>query len=203
MKKFLAIDCAGEELLVGCFNGKKYQELRLLASGTENLLPTIDSVLKKSKMKILDVDVVCVGVGPGSWTGARVAVVTAYGLFEGNKNLKFCTFNSFDLISYNGARADKVLKLVKAYANFVYVQTPEGGIKAITKDELQTDYSKFEFVGINEIVPGMTVVSSDLEAIATKKVLEEVFVEVDSIEPMYLRLSQAEYQREKMLKGGK
>lgn len=203
MKKFLAIDCAGEELLVGCFNGKKYQETRLVASGTENLLPTIDKVLKKSKVGIADIEVVCVGVGPGSWTGARVCVVTAYGLFEGNKNLKFSTFNSFDLISYNEARADKVLKLVKAYANFVYVQTSDGEIKAITKDELNSTFSEFTLVGVSEVVEGTIVVAADLEAVATRKVMAEEFVDIDLIEPMYLRLSQAEYQREKMLKGGK
>lgn len=203
MRKFLAIDCAGEELLVGCYNGKKYNETRLVASGTENLLPTIDKVLKKSKVEIADIEVVCVGVGPGSWTGARVCVVTAYGLFEGNKNLKFSTFNSFDLISYNGARADKVLKLVKAYANFVYVQTPNGEIKVVTKDELSAEFSDCILVGINEVVDGTVKVSADLETVATKKVVAEEFVDIDLIEPMYLRLSQAEYQREKMLKGGK
>ena len=203
MKKFLAIDCAGEELLVGCFDGKKYSELRMVASGTENLLPTIDKLLKKCKLSFKDIDVLCVGVGPGSWTGARVAVVTAYGLSEGNKNLKFCQFNSFDLISYNGTDNAKILKLVKAYANFVYIQTDSGEIRVITKEDLKTDYSEFCYISASEVVEGTKVVETNLQKISTKKVESEDFVEIDAIEPMYLRLSQAEYQREKMLKGGK
>ena len=47
MKKFLAFDSSGVELVVGCFNGKKYYEKRLIAGGTEMLLPIIDEVLKE------------------------------------------------------------------------------------------------------------------------------------------------------------
>ena len=99
MKKYLAFDASSEELIVGCFNGKKYFEMRENGGGTEKLLPLINAVLNEAKMTIDDIEVVCVGVGPGSWTGSRVSVVTAYGFDAGKKDLKFCRFNSFVFIS--------------------------------------------------------------------------------------------------------
>jgi len=203
MKKFLAFDCAGDELIVGAYNGKKYNELRVIASGTENLLPMIDKLFKKSKITFNDIEVICVGIGPGSWTGARVAVVTAYGFSEGRKNLKFCTFNSFDLISYNGNDKEKILKVVKAYANFVYIENLKGEISVITKEDLFKDYKDYTCVGVTKVIDDNIVIRANLENIATTKVCNEEFVSIDTIEPMYLRLSQAEYQRAKKLEAEK
>lgn len=202
MEKYLAFDTSGEEIVVGAYNGKKYAELRMQASGTENLLPLVDNVLKSLKMKIGEVEALCVGVGPGSWTGSRVAVVTAFGLKAGNPNLKLFDFNSFELISYNDNNKKKVLKVVKAYANFVYAQNlMSGEILAITKDELNSTYASFKLVGTSTFLEGIEVASIDLKKIAEEKIKTEKPKEVDEIEPMYLRLSQAEYQ--KLKKEGK
>ena len=202
MKKFIAYDCSGKELLVLASNGKKLLEERVNASGTENLLPVIDKVLKRLKLEISDIEVLAVGVGPGSWTGSRVAVVTAYGLYEANKSLKIVPFNSFDLISYNGNDNEQILKLVKAYANFIYVQEPSGKILAITKDELAKKYSGYKLISCDAIVDDVIVVEACFEGIV-RKIDAGQFVSIDDIEPMYLRLSQAEYQRNERLKGNK
>ena len=199
MKKFLAFDSASEELRVAAFNGKKYYEMREVASGTENLMVLIDKVLRKAKMTLQDVEVLAVGVGPGSWTGSRVAVVSALGLVSGNPDLKVSIFNSFDLISYNKADVVKVVKLVKAYANFVYVQFEDGSIQAITKDELNA-YTGCEFIGLTKVVETTKVVELDFESCMKDLIQKEIFVLPDQIEPMYLRLSQAEYQRMEKLK---
>jgi len=198
MEKFLAFDSSGEELMVGCFNGEKYFELRKVGGGTELLLPLIDKVLKKAKMQINDVEVVCVGVGPGSWTGSRVAVVTAYGMASANNNLKFAKFNSFDLISYNGSEKE-VVKLVKAYANFVYAEDSKGEILALTKDELRNIYRGKKFVSATDVIEEVSVVETNLKEVAFSLTENGIYQDVSDIEPMYLRLSQAEYQRKERM----
>ena len=200
MRKYLAFDCAGDELIVGAFNGEKYHEHRVIAQGTENLLPVIDKVLKKLKMTIHDIELVCVGIGPGSWTGARVAVVTAYGLSEGCPAIKFIPFNSFDLISYNESDTKKTLKVVKAYANFVYIQNEMGEISVVTREDLRARYGDYKLIGVSKATEDTEVVSANLKSAAMKMLEPGKVVSIDEIEPMYLRLSQAEYQREKRLK---
>ena len=200
MKNFLAFDASGEELVVGVGTKTAYTERRLTASGTENLLVEIDKCLKKSRLTINDVDSLVVGIGPGSWTGSRVAVVTAFGLISGNPKLNLSVFNSFDLISYNVQDKEKTLKLVKAYANFVYIKTPEGEIKAIKKDELNSTYKDFKLVGFDKVTDNTEVVPLDLQKVALDKMMKKDYVNPELVEPMYLRLSQAEYQRLDKLK---
>lgn len=201
IKNVLAFDCSGENLIVGCLKGSEYNEIVKSASGTEFLLPAVDELLKKVGLTIGDIDVIGVGVGPGSWTGSRVAVVSAYGLSEGNKNLKFFTFNSFDLISYNGNKRGRCLLLARAYANFVYLKKPTGEIDAITKEDLKKNFSDYDYFGVTKVTEDTEIIEVSLEAVMRKKIREKEFVAIDAIEPIYIRKSQAEYQREKRLKG--
>ena len=200
MKKYLAFDASSDELIAGCFNGEQYYERREVGGGTEKLLPLIDAVLADAKMTIGDIEVVCVGVGPGSWTGSRVSVVTAYGFGAGNKKLKFCKFNSFDLISYNGNENKKNVKLVGAFANFVYVQNYNGDISAEIKDELVLKYKNSNFIAATQIIDGVIIVPKVLQTVADRLVKEQQYTDIKDIEPMYLRKSQAEYQRDARLK---
>ena len=46
----------------------------------ENLLPVIDRLLKKERLKIRDIDAFLIGRGPGSFTGLRIGFATLKGL---------------------------------------------------------------------------------------------------------------------------
>ena len=47
------------------------------------LVPGIDKLLKAADLSISDIDHIAVGIGPGSFTGLRIAVATAQGLAHG------------------------------------------------------------------------------------------------------------------------
>jgi tRNA threonylcarbamoyladenosine biosynthesis protein TsaB len=49
----------------------------------ESLLPLVETTLKNARVAMSEVDLVAVGVGPGSFTGTRVGVATAKGLALG------------------------------------------------------------------------------------------------------------------------
>lgn len=195
MVKYLAFDASDSEIIVLGYNGKKYHEKRKKCSGTEHLIVLIDEVLKKLKMDISEVQVVACSVGPGSWTGARVGVVTAYGLASGNKNLKFVKFNAFDLISYNDSENEDKLYLVRAYANYVYVCSCKDKMKCITIDELNKIKEGKTLVSRGEVLKGVKPAKKlFIKEVVEDKINNGEYVLPEDLEPVYLRLSQAEYQ---------
>jgi tRNA threonylcarbamoyladenosine biosynthesis protein TsaB len=51
----------------------------------ESLLPLVEATLKNARVTMAEIDLVAVGIGPGSFTGTRVGVATAKGLALGGK----------------------------------------------------------------------------------------------------------------------
>ena len=99
--KTLAFDCSSADIIVAVKKGESFvQDIIKNVSGTENLMVAIDNILKKVKLDISDIDHISVGVGPGSWTGSRVAVVSAIGLYDGmERKPRISMFTSFDCIN--------------------------------------------------------------------------------------------------------
>lgn len=79
----LGIDTSTDSLMVSLISEKK-----ILAScnsiGTlkhsSNLFPSIQKALKKIDAEVEDIDLVAIGLGPGSFTGLRVGITAARGL---------------------------------------------------------------------------------------------------------------------------
>lgn len=188
--KYLAFDCSSSDILVCVFNGeKKFNVIKTKTSGTEHLMEAIDECLKLAKMQILDIDCLGVCVGPGSWTGSRVGVVTALGILEGIKReIKLVAFNAFDLFSYNEIESDAVA-VIGAYANFVYTKK-DNNYNCVEKNSVKDK----KIIGFEDLVGGTTIVERSIEKVMDKKIAEADFSSIDDLEPMYLRLSQAEIQ---------
>lgn len=77
---FLLVDTAFEIGLVGLFhNDKCLEEVKIPSISTlsNKLLPAIDTLLRRHSVKPQDLDFIAVGVGPGSYTGIRVAAMVA------------------------------------------------------------------------------------------------------------------------------
>ena len=78
--KILAYDASGSTLSIGLFeNQKKLSEItsESPARHSDVLVPMIQKVLKKHSIQLVDLDILAVCLGPGSFTGLRVGIGTA------------------------------------------------------------------------------------------------------------------------------
>ncbi|MEM9207230.1 MAG: tRNA (adenosine(37)-N6)-threonylcarbamoyltransferase complex dimerization subunit type 1 TsaB [Pseudomonadota bacterium] len=83
----LAIDTCGPFCAAAVFSGEPLpgnalsQRTEPMARGhAERIVPMIGQCLDEAKLKITDLDLIAVTVGPGSFTGVRIGVATARGL---------------------------------------------------------------------------------------------------------------------------
>ncbi len=81
--KILAIDSSAKSASVAvCENGRLISECFVNAALTHSrtLMPMVDNALTQADMNISEIDVFCVNVGPGSFTGIRIGVAAVKGL---------------------------------------------------------------------------------------------------------------------------
>ncbi|XOV78757.1 MAG: tRNA (adenosine(37)-N6)-threonylcarbamoyltransferase complex dimerization subunit type 1 TsaB [Aestuariibacter sp.] len=86
-KKILVIDTATEACSVAfSLNGTVTSKFAVCPQEhSKRLLPMVDELLKDAKVTINDIDILGVGIGPGSFTGVRIAMGMAQGLAFGAK----------------------------------------------------------------------------------------------------------------------
>jgi tRNA threonylcarbamoyladenosine biosynthesis protein TsaB len=75
----LAIDTSTKIEIAAASSGNSFsEEIKAVSeSHSVSLFENIDLVLKKIKLELKDINLMCVGIGPGSFTGIRIAVSTA------------------------------------------------------------------------------------------------------------------------------
>lgn len=121
--KLLAIDTSTNYLSIAVTNGDKVLakfHRRADMSHSTLLVPMIDKVLKKARLKIKDIDGFCVSIGPGSFTGLRIGVTTVKGLAYALKK-PIVTVPTLDAIAYNGRKfAGLICPALDAKKNKVY-----------------------------------------------------------------------------------
>lgn len=83
MERVLLIDTSdNQKTIVGLeVDGKKYfLKAKSKAFMSQTLLSLIDKILKKNKLKLIDLTEIKVNPGPGSFTGLRVGIAVANSL---------------------------------------------------------------------------------------------------------------------------
>ena len=126
----LLLDSANKLLLVGLAKDNKVIDvISYLAwqRQSEMMVPEIENIMKRNNVKKEDIDAISVGIGPGSYTGVRIAITIAktmgyalkckvYGvsslsLFKDAKEPTICILNARSGRSYFGVyQGDKVLE---------------------------------------------------------------------------------------------
>lgn len=187
--KFLLIDTTADRLLVATENDKKtVYEFGNGDKGSTSraIIPTISRVLDRSGFSINEVDCVFAVVGPGSFTGIRIGVCTAESIAFGIDK-PTCSLTVFDGFGYDGLC---VIPSRRGYC--YYSQNGEFGEKSVEEIEQEKDlrYRLFDFP-VGEAVSDEDYVANLFE-VAGKKYNDKNFT---SLEPMYLKQSQAERMR--------
>ncbi len=187
----LAFDTSTKRCSVALYDGKKYYEMHDESPmrHSVSLMPLIDNILHTNGYSIKDVDKIIVSMGPGSYTGIRVALSCAFGLSDA---LGIDVFGVSSLRAFSYER-EHSCAAIDARRGFVY---------AACYEEMEDTYLSAE--ELRQRFNDRTVVGEDLEhlfdenyvnvsanAINLIKAYEDLHYTKD-VEANYLRLHEAE-----------
>lgn len=191
--KYLLIDTSTNALIIMLYvdNKKLDEQIRLGKQDHQaHIIPMIDAVLSKQNMRPKDLDGIIVGVGPGSYTGLRVGVMTA-------KMLSYTTgvklYQISSLVFLTSGYTHKLLAWHDARNNQGFSATIfEGKIideeKVRHEDELTPD-DKARLIRIEND----TILIDAAVIIAHKTPVDDVY----KLIPNYLRKTEAEKNLDK------
>ncbi len=180
---------------------------------TDELLFVVDELLHDTELKISDLNNLCVCVGPGSFTGIRVAISIVKGLAIGI-NAKVVVLTNFDI--YDTENKTNSLLVLEGFSKFVYARISQNGIikdECVEIQELaeRVKNDKFNIYvqdeKVQKLLNNYEIKSNIAQKQTILRFLEKLnnddFLDLNQIEPIYLRASQAEIERNKKLAGDK
>jgi len=160
------------------------------------LVDRIDQVIKRNNLTIDDIDQMVVGIGPGSYTGLRVAVMVAKMIgFAKGITIKTVSSLFFMTSGYEG----RIAALIDARRGYVFSAVYEEG-----KTILEEDYRLLTDLQENELYRKARTVFIDDRTyeVSAKRILERAVVapNIHDLIPNYLRKTEAENNYDKMRK---
>jgi len=104
---------------------------------SEKLITLVDDVLKKTKLKISDIDAVAVTTGPGSYSGLRGGLATAKGIVEA-LDIPIISVSTLHAIAFNFIDIDGTVAIAvnacRDDYNFSLWGSDRGKLKRLTGD---------------------------------------------------------------------
>ena len=180
---------------------------------TDELLLAVDKVLNEANISVKEIDKICVCIGPGSFTGIRVAVSIAKGLSIGT-GARIYTCSNFDIYSYKNHK--NIIYILEGFSTNVYVRIDDDNQKDFCVDinsfidEIKSKYKDYKILVQSEKLQNSLKNSEILSKIAENniilyfkdKIQTDNYTIINQISPIYLRASQAELEREEKIKKG-
>ncbi|MCR5741199.1 MAG: tRNA (adenosine(37)-N6)-threonylcarbamoyltransferase complex dimerization subunit type 1 TsaB [Gammaproteobacteria bacterium] len=155
---------------------------------SETLMPVLEEMLKKDNLKLKDIDEIYTGIGPGSYTGERIAVVIAKMLGAMNKS-KIYKFSSLALIA--SSKDSEVYPFIDARRGNAYVSHFDKDLNRLDEDKVVvvSEYFKEN----NESLIVKSGKPNPIKLINSKEVV--LVDDIDSLSPNYIQLVEAERKK--------
>lgn len=192
MQNILSIDCSSSYLstaikcgdsIISCHSHKPRQH-------NELLIPTIEWLLKEAKLTLPDLDAICVGRGPGSFVGVRLAISLVQGMAFG-LDIPVIPLSSLQLIAQQYVKKHpKITIAVDAQMGDVYLGhfERENGVMipmeetVIKAEQLRAHYGD-DFVDTDNAIPHAKCAFELIDW--TKE--NGLILPADQAQPVYLR----------------
>jgi len=206
--KILAIDTSTDYLSLAVTDGGKILgrfHRRIGRNHSSMLIPMIDSLLKKARLKLKDIGGFVVSIGPGSFTGLRIGVATVKGLALATGK-PIVAVPTLDAVARNAGRfKGAICPVLDARKNKLYACIYESDGKVIKRrskyllvsaqDLLEKikRYDKIFFLGDGTALLGKKAGKADWyprAEVAARLGLEDFkkrkFVKAEDLEPLYI-----------------
>lgn len=141
---YVILDSSATYLTVGLFDDSKVIDSLSYPAWqcqSEKMIPDLKSLLEKNKLSPKDIEAVVVGIGPGSYTGIRIALTTAK-ILSLSLNISLYPVSSLRLLK----EGDKpTICLMNARSGRSYFAVYEGE-KTIVEDQTMTNDKVNEYI---------------------------------------------------------
>lgn len=209
---YLILDCSAGMTLRVIKDGQEFSFVdKNEKRHSDELLVVLDNLLKEANVKISEIENICVCIGPGSFTGVRVAISICKGLAIG-ASAKVFVLSNFDV--FDLPKNENLVFVLDGFSEFVYARIVENGKnedKCIKISELKKLAEQKQFLvyvadektqnrlKINEI--SAQIVEYSANNAFLQKINAGENIAINQISPIYLRASQAEIERAKKMAG--
>lgn len=165
------------------------------ANNSDRYMQVIDNLLIANNISINQIEAIALNKGPGSFTGLRVAIAIAKG-FGFDSSIKFLTFSSFDYILQK--KEENIL--LPGFSSFLYMQNnlKHQDCVDVNLIDKNLDYVVYDNNLYNKLMGlGFSSVRfSEKQTYADiLKGIEKNYLNLNQLEPLYLRKSQAELDK--------
>jgi len=164
-----------------------------LGNHSETMMPALEAILLKNKLKLKDVKEIYTGVGPGSYTGERIAVVVSKMLGIMN-NIPVYSFSTLALIaSSSNSECYPFIDARRGNAYIAHFKNDETHLERIEEDRVA---SLDEYFLNREEDKKMMIFFGKPNAIKLINSKECHLVnDINALTPNYLQLVEAERKR--------
>lgn len=189
--KILAWDTSSSTLSIALLSGEK-----IIASSdsadmpSDTLIPMIDKLLKQHRLTINAVDCLAVGIGPGSFTGLRVGVMSAK-MIGYSLGVPLVGISSMEAIAFGAKRFNQPVAVMQdARKNQIYgavYEFVDGKTKMIQKPILTTAEDFLSQIKESAVIVKDTPLKAEsIARLAAGRIKAKKFTKPENLKPLYL-----------------